>query len=76
MFELDLDLAAALAAPRRCPRCASDRLAPVARDGVVTFRCQECRRTWACVLGILVRRTERIATDAAGADSPAGPVTP
>jgi transposase-like protein len=63
MFELELDLASALAAPRNCPRCASDRLTPVVREGVVTFRCQDCRRVWACELGTLVARVEIVDVD-------------
>ncbi|HEX2894634.1 MAG TPA: zf-TFIIB domain-containing protein [Marmoricola sp.] len=56
MFELDLDFTSALAGPARCPTCTSDRLTPVARDGVVTFRCRDCRGAWAFELGAMLPR--------------------
>lgn len=52
--ELSLDLASALAAPRRCSACATGRLHPVVRDGAVVFLCHACRRVWAWELGMLV----------------------
>jgi hypothetical protein len=52
--ELSLDLASALAAPRRCADCASERLHPLVRDGAVVFLCDDCRRVWAWELGMLV----------------------
>ena len=52
--ELSLDLASALAAPRRCSACTTGRLHPVVRDGVVVFLCHACRRLWVWELGTLV----------------------
>lgn len=52
--ELSLDLASALAVPRRCTACPTGRLNPVVVEGVVVFRCDACSRRWVWELGTLV----------------------
>ena len=56
--ELSLDLASALATPRRCPACTTGRLHPVVRDGAVAFLCHACRSLWVWELGTLAPADE------------------
>lgn len=57
VYELDLDLSSALEAPRRCPRCSTEGLAPTAHDDVITLLCPCCGRAWRYELGALVAST-------------------
>lgn len=57
VYELDLDLSSALEAPRRCPRCSTEGLAPSAHDDVITLLCPCCGRAWRYELGALVAST-------------------
>ena len=50
---IDLDLASALAPPRRCPACDSQDLLPVCDEQGVVFLCDSCSRTWVSELGTL-----------------------
>lgn len=50
-YTAQLDIGAALAPFRSCPRCGSEELLPVADGERTTFLCRSCWRCWHLELG-------------------------
>jgi hypothetical protein len=72
-----LDVTSALAAPRACPTCGSENLAPVSDDYGVTFTCLSCQRCWNLELGLMLPvGQERCPTCAQGRACPTHHVAP
>ena len=54
MYTVALDLASALAAPQRCPRCGGDELEATGLGGRADLTCAACGVLWAYRLGMLL----------------------
>lgn len=50
-----LDVATALAPPRRCAACGAADLRPLSDESTVAFHCPACGTSWTFELGTLVR---------------------
>jgi len=51
-YTADLDFAATLSAPRRCPSCGRRTLVARPHDGSTEFHCAECDTGWSLAFGV------------------------